>query len=130
MTKWSNPECETRILTKLLLSKTYIFIVFLMWASPLVHEAIHISFISQQTRSNVPMLRQCLFHRLRYCFSFVGIDIIITVMIQRTYPTIIITITSKQYRFFRRNPSVPSRILLELLGNITYGFFLNNLYCL
>ena len=28
VTKWSNPECETRILIKLLLSKTYIFIVF------------------------------------------------------------------------------------------------------
>ena len=42
MTKWSNPECETHILIKLLLSKTYIFIVFLMWVSPLVHDAIHI----------------------------------------------------------------------------------------
>ena len=38
MTKWSNPECETRIL-KLLLSMTYIFIDFLMWVSPLVHDA-------------------------------------------------------------------------------------------
>ena len=28
VTKWSNPECETRILIMLLLSKTYIFIVF------------------------------------------------------------------------------------------------------
>ena len=37
------PECETRILIKLLLSMTYIFIVFcLMWVSPLVHNAIHI----------------------------------------------------------------------------------------
>ena len=36
----SNPECETRIFIKLLLSMTYIFIVFLMWVSPLVHDAI------------------------------------------------------------------------------------------
>ena len=43
MTKWSNPECETRILIKLLLAKTYIFIVFLMWVSPLVDDAIHLS---------------------------------------------------------------------------------------
>ena len=28
VTKWSNPQCETRILIKLLLSMTYIFIVF------------------------------------------------------------------------------------------------------
>ena len=28
VTKWSNPECETRILIKLLLSMTYIFNVF------------------------------------------------------------------------------------------------------
>ena len=40
MTKWFNPECETRILIKLLLSMTHIFIVFLMWVSPLVHDAI------------------------------------------------------------------------------------------
>ena len=31
VTKWSNPE---------LLSMTYIFIVLLMWVSPLVHDAI------------------------------------------------------------------------------------------
>ena len=42
MTKWSNPVCATRILIKLLLSMTYILIVFLMWISPLVHDAIHI----------------------------------------------------------------------------------------
>ena len=42
MTKWSNPECETLILIKLLLSKTYIFIVFLICVSPLVHDAIHL----------------------------------------------------------------------------------------
>ena len=42
MTKWSNPECETRILIKLLLSMTYIFIVFLMWVTPLVHDAIQL----------------------------------------------------------------------------------------
>ena len=40
VTRLSNPECETRILSKLLLSKTYIFIVFLMWVGPLVHDAI------------------------------------------------------------------------------------------
>ena len=46
MTKWCNPECETRILIKLLLSKTYISIVFvfLMWVRPLVHGAIHLCF--------------------------------------------------------------------------------------
>ena len=38
--KWFNPECETRILIKLLLSMTYIFMFFLMWVSPLVHDAI------------------------------------------------------------------------------------------
>ena len=43
VTKWSNPECETCILIKLLLSMTYIFIVFLMWARPLVHDAIQFS---------------------------------------------------------------------------------------
>ena len=42
MTKWSNPECEARILIKLLLSMTYIFIVFLWWVSSLVHDAIQI----------------------------------------------------------------------------------------
>ena len=42
VTKWSNPECETRILIKFYLSMTYIFIVFLMWVSPLVHDAIQI----------------------------------------------------------------------------------------
>ena len=43
VTKWSNPECENmKILIKLLLSMTYNFIVFSMWVSPLVHDAIHI----------------------------------------------------------------------------------------
>ena len=36
------PEWETRTLIKLLLSMTYIFIVFLMWVSPLVHAAIRL----------------------------------------------------------------------------------------
>ena len=38
-----NTQCETRILIKLLLSMTYIFIVFPMWFTPLVHDAIHFS---------------------------------------------------------------------------------------
>ena len=42
VTKWFNPQCDTRILIKLLLSMTYIFIVFLMWVSPLVHDAIQL----------------------------------------------------------------------------------------
>ena len=40
VSKWSNPECETRILIKFWLSITYILIVFLMWVRPLVHDAI------------------------------------------------------------------------------------------
>ena len=42
MTKWSHPQCETRILIKLLLSMTYIFIVFKMWVSPLLYDAIQL----------------------------------------------------------------------------------------
>ena len=53
MTKWSNAECETRILIKLLLSMTYIFIVFLMWVSPLVHDAIHLC--TSMTLSNIEL---------------------------------------------------------------------------
>ena len=43
---------------------------------------------------------------------------------------------TKHYRFFRRNPITmqpqknPCRVLLELHGNSTEGFFLKNLYCL
>ena len=42
-------------------------------------------------------------------------------------------IHSKQYRLFRRNPSVLlpcNRVFLGLHGNSTDGFFLKDLYCL
>ena len=44
MTKWSNPECETRILIKLFINDIYLSLFFLMWVSPLVHDAIQMTY--------------------------------------------------------------------------------------